>query len=144
VDRSPIYLWTLIAFVLISAVILGDVGGEQWAVHYRMSTGASDFMGAVLGMWSGAALFGAASGTRRFRPHSDLRDNLAIQQWALLPIVLSASVFDVAIAMRPGGPPIEVVILLAALIVGLCWTAVDFHRETRRLTAEFHRCAGVP
>lgn len=135
IDHHPLYLSMIVGLLIISIVILTHIAIHP--AHERLNTGASDLMAAVMGLGAATALFGAASGTRRFRPGADLRDNYHIQSWALMPTTAAALVFNIAIFYTgPRLENIEVVILVAALIVGLLITAREFQTQARRLTAE--------
>src|SRR5262245_65558074 len=93
-----------------------------------------------MGLGAAAGLFGAASGTPRFRPHADLRDCYTIQAWAMIPTAIAAAIFDVGVVLTDGPLiRIEVAILIAAVIIGLIWNAWDFRTEAKRLTEELHR-----
>ena len=142
IDHRPNYIWTLIAFLVISAVLPFHLAGFGQA-HARLDTivgdgsGLADFTAAVLGFGSLFCLLGAATGTPWFRPHADLRDAYEIQAWMIIPTCIAAAIFDYGIILTR--QDLQVAILLTCLIIGLAWNARDYRTEARRLTEELER-----
>jgi len=139
IDRHPLYL-TLLAALLVDAVIVITHITLHGSAHQRLSTGTGDLMAAIMGIGSVICLLSAASGSARFRPHADLRDGLMIQYWILLPVVLAMGVFAVGIlATPPTVENIETVVLIAGNMAGLTWTAWNFRTQAIRLSQELRR-----
>lgn len=146
IDHRPNYIWTLIAFLLIAAVLPFHLANFGTA-HARLDTivgdgsGLADLSAATLGIGSLITLLGAASGTQRFRPHADIRDCYHIQSWGIIPVIVAAAIFDYGIIITR--EDWQVAILVTCLIIGLIWNARDFRIEANRLTEELARRVGA-
>lgn len=142
IDHRPSYLWILISFVAISIMLQFDsptIGTAHAGLNKLLGDGNSvlNLVGVALGVGALVCLFGAASGTPRFRHEADLRDCYHIQTWALIPTSIAAAVFDYGLWIT--AEDLQIAVLVLAIILGLLSNARDFDIEARRLTEELVR-----
>lgn len=136
VDWVPLYQCVIISQVVVAAIILDQ--RVYTTVYYGMGLLVETVTAVILLLGALACLFGILSGTHWFRPGADVRDSYLLEAWALVAVVVSMGIFWVGI-LHGGGHPGEiqlVLVLMAAVIVGLALKIVDFHIEVRRLSAD--------
>lgn len=136
VDHVPLYVSVVISQAVIAIIILAQ--RVYTTLYYWMSLLVETIAASALLLGALGCLFGIASGTRWFRPTGDIRDSYIIEAWNCLLIVVSMAVFGVGV-LRGGGHTGDVqmiLVLMAAVMIGLALKAFDFHVEVRRLSAE--------
>ena len=136
IDHHPLYVWMLIALLIIAILLpfhLSMVGHA----HRALNQDVADMMAVAVGLGALGALVGVVSGTKWFRRKADVRDCFLLESWCLVPAVCAAGVFWIALILT--AEDLQVAVLVGGMIIGLVWTSVDLRCQANRLTEDLRR-----
>jgi len=136
IDHHPLYIWMLIALLIIAILLPFHLEAVGHA-HNKLDETLADGLAVTLGLGALGSLVGVASGTRWFRRKADVRDCFLLESWSLVPAVCAAAVFWIGLVLT--AEDLQVAVLVGGMILGLVQTSVDLRRQAHRLTEDLRR-----